>query len=392
MYMCCAFLVKNLPPETFCCKGSMTALAPASRPLRSLDLFSGIGGLTIALNWVAEPVAYCDSAPSAQRVLRARMDDGGLPRAPVCSDVCNLDSKWLRKHAGTGARPEAIVAGFPCVGFSIIGKRQGFDNEQSALFFEMLHVIDAFRVNALFLENVPQILKDGMATLVTELAQKRGFELRWCLFSACEAGAPHRRTRWYCVALRGRVRVPLINMHGHTFDWTSKEPARMSLSQSSDHAERHYMLGNSVVPCAARAAFKFLLEMRVDTVARQVGSEMAFPQCGFVSSDLGLGIIRRRPLRFNALDLVLEPNAFESDKLPNVLLHQPLVTKSVKMDLWGTPTSNTQRPANYLTKRSKTALHTQVRFEKSTPSETRAGRVCPEFIEWMMGYRVGWTS
>ena len=28
--------------------------------LRSLDLFSGIGGLTVALRGVAEPVAYCD--------------------------------------------------------------------------------------------------------------------------------------------------------------------------------------------------------------------------------------------------------------------------------------------------------------------------------------------
>ena len=30
------------------------------KPLRSLDLFSGIGGLTLALRGAARPRAYCD--------------------------------------------------------------------------------------------------------------------------------------------------------------------------------------------------------------------------------------------------------------------------------------------------------------------------------------------
>jgi hypothetical protein len=34
--------------------------------LRSLDLFSGVGGITLALSGIAEPVAYCDSSLEAR--------------------------------------------------------------------------------------------------------------------------------------------------------------------------------------------------------------------------------------------------------------------------------------------------------------------------------------
>lgn len=38
------------------------------KPLRSLDLFSGIGGLILALQGVAEPSAFCDIDPAAQGI------------------------------------------------------------------------------------------------------------------------------------------------------------------------------------------------------------------------------------------------------------------------------------------------------------------------------------
>jgi site-specific DNA-cytosine methylase len=44
--------------------------------LRSLDLFSGVGGMTLALRGIAEPVAYCDSSPEACRL------PSQIPRSP----------------------------------------------------------------------------------------------------------------------------------------------------------------------------------------------------------------------------------------------------------------------------------------------------------------------
>jgi site-specific DNA-cytosine methylase len=98
------------------------------KPLRSLDLFSGIGGLTLALTGIAEPLAYCDIEASSLAVLHENMRLKRLPTAPVSTDVNQLDPAWLKEHvpSGTSSKPDAIVAGFPCVGFSLVGKREGF--------------------------------------------------------------------------------------------------------------------------------------------------------------------------------------------------------------------------------------------------------------------------
>jgi site-specific DNA-cytosine methylase len=83
----------------------------------SLDLFSGIGALTLALQGLAAPVAYCEIDPHARAVLQVRMQDNSLPRAPVFDDVRTLSAARMRAQ-GVDGRVDLILAGFPCIGFS----------------------------------------------------------------------------------------------------------------------------------------------------------------------------------------------------------------------------------------------------------------------------------
>ena len=146
------------------------------RILKSLDLFSGIGGLTLALTGVAKPLAYCDIEPTAIAVIKDNMSTlGNLPRAAISTDVRTLDHKWLKENVtGMDATPDAIVAGYPCTGFSLVGKRDGYENEQSGLFSEICRIIDQNKsIKYCFFENVSQIVHDGMKTFVNELHRKR---------------------------------------------------------------------------------------------------------------------------------------------------------------------------------------------------------------------------
>ena len=52
--------------------------------LRSLDLFSGIGGFTHGLRDLAKPVAYCEIDPDAIEILKACMGTDRLAEAPIC--------------------------------------------------------------------------------------------------------------------------------------------------------------------------------------------------------------------------------------------------------------------------------------------------------------------
>lgn len=134
----------------------LVGIQPASM-LRSLDLFTGVGGITLALKGIAEPVAYCDSSVQARRVLQDNVRAGRLPRAPVCKDVRTLDLAWLRAH-GVDGQVDMIAGGFPCVGFSTMGLRRGFQDPGSGLFAEVLRLVDLFSCPLLLLENVPNLL------------------------------------------------------------------------------------------------------------------------------------------------------------------------------------------------------------------------------------------
>ena len=77
--------------------------------LKSIDLFSGIGGIAHALRGLGiEPVAYCEREPWAIAVLRQRMRCGDLPPAPIHTDVQTFPGA---KYKG---KVHVLAGGFPC--------------------------------------------------------------------------------------------------------------------------------------------------------------------------------------------------------------------------------------------------------------------------------------
>jgi hypothetical protein len=397
--------------------------------LDSLDLFSGVGGITLALHGFARPVAYCEKAQNAVDVLQHNMRARRLPSAPICRDIADMDAAWLQQVAGVGVGPgrpvDLIVAGFPCVGFSTAGVREGFRNAESALFAELLRVLDAVsslqrrRAPAVFLENVANILHIGVRHVVAELCWRRGFDLRWCVMPASSVGAPQLRSRWFCLATPAGFRARWTGLRYTPYSWTSKsEPPRMTLtrdpldavSSGSGIAGRVAMLGNSVVPDAVRCAFMYLLspdpdvDIRSSTagfVALADGAAAAasrrrwrwgptLPKCAQVNGRTlhELAPVRHRPRRFR---ITLDPRAFRQTRAAETPRDVgPLVTKPEKRALWGTLTKN-DGTGNVLTERNKKKIMVQVRFEERTPDRVRAGRMTAEFAEWVMGFPIDWT-
>jgi hypothetical protein len=92
--------------------------------LNGLDLFSGIGGITLALSPWVTPVAYCENKSYAQRVLVSRMADGSLPKAPIWDDVRTLRGDML-------PAVDIIYGGFPCQDISIAGRGKGLEGERA---------------------------------------------------------------------------------------------------------------------------------------------------------------------------------------------------------------------------------------------------------------------
>lgn len=240
-----------------------------------LDLFSGIGGITLALLPWVQPVAYCEIEPYAQGVLLSNMQAKTLPRAPIWDDVRTLKGDMLPNI-------DIITGGFPCQDISIAGRGKGLEGERSGLFFEVLRLIDEINPTFIFLENVPAITTRGGITVVNEITA-RGYDCRWTTLSASEVGAPHKRERWWLLAHTnselvrkqpGRER----RQKGESaikpgIDGTPRKMARQldlpswptepEVGRVADgisfRMDRIKGLGNSVVPQQARQAFKELI-------------------------------------------------------------------------------------------------------------------------------------
>lgn len=167
--------------------------------LSGLDLFSGIGGLTIALKEWVIPVAYCENERYAIGVLLSRMSEGKLPFAPIWDDVRTL--KGSRLHGLV----DIVYGGFPCQDISVAGTGKGLGGERSGLFYEIVRLVDEIRPKFIFLENVPAIRTRGADKVVGELARLR-YDARWITLSASEVGANHKRERWWLLAhtMRGQ--------------------------------------------------------------------------------------------------------------------------------------------------------------------------------------------
>jgi len=235
--------------------------------MNGLDLFSGIGGLTIALSEWVNPIAYCENDRYAQSVLLSRMSEGLLPVAPIWDDVTTLNASMLPTEI------EIIYGGFPCQDISVAGLGKGLEGKRSGLFFEIMRLAKEIKPAFIFLENVPAIRTRGLETVVGELSGA-GYDCRWGMLSAYDVGAPHKRERWFLLAHTNSERLEIRELRDTrqqppTFrgDWWGVESSVCRVAVGlPNRVDRIKCLGNAVVPMQAREAFRRLSGVKLEAV------------------------------------------------------------------------------------------------------------------------------
>ena len=156
-------------------------------------------------------------------------------------------------------------------------------------------------------------------------------------------------------------------------------------------------LGNSVVPDVVRAAFHQLATpppiLRPWRAVATAASTA--PMCGWWATTsahiLRWSLPRHFLRRKRDYGLVFDPTLFAPDDVDPVAAAK-VVDGPRSAARFSTPRHSMVTAGRYLSARNMCDLPTQVRFERSTPNALRAGQVTAEFVEYMMGYPIGWTS
>lgn len=188
--------------------------ADNSSKLQCLDVFSGSGGISLALTPYCRTAAYCDIDPNARSILSARMQDGRLETAPIFESIQAISPESLA-CAGVCARDINIVAGgFPCQDVSVAGRQMGLvSNTRSSLWKEIVRVARFCGDGGaewIFLENVTGIVglkENGIGAVVSEL-HREGYDLRWTTLSCGDLKAIHSRERWWCLCKKSNAPNP----------------------------------------------------------------------------------------------------------------------------------------------------------------------------------------
>lgn len=234
------------------------------RKLKTLDLFSGIGGMALGLHRTGgfKTVAFCEVNAFCQGVLRKN-----FPGTPIYGDIRELSPEAVQEAHG---RPDLICGGFPCQDVSYNQRRrQGVqEGTRSGLWFQFKRLIEGLRPKWVLIENVPGLLSKGMETVLEDLHKIR-YDAEWLCVPASAFGLPHLRERVLILAYPTGSRQPKQGyFRAHSFSGRQGEawqatPAVHALCRGSvpvlcgehngpafrlDREHRLTALGNALVP------------------------------------------------------------------------------------------------------------------------------------------------
>lgn len=166
---------------------------------KTLELFAGIGGLSLGLERAGFEVAgQVEIDPWARGVLAKHW-----PEVPRHDDVRTALDWWRgepRPHI------DLVAGGYPCQPESLAGRRKGTADERW-LWPEFARIVHALRPRWVLGENVMGHRTSGLRFVLRDLYDL-GYAARAGVVGAREVGAPHRRNRIIVIAERNDLSNP----------------------------------------------------------------------------------------------------------------------------------------------------------------------------------------
>lgn len=168
----------------------LAAGAQKSKTLRVVDLFAGIGGLSMGFqNAGFKVVAAFDNWDPAVEVYKKNFKHSMIKKD--LGDTSNLkDIKAFK--------PDIIIGGPPCQDFSSAGHRDE-SLGRAQLTSSFTEIIAELKPKYFLMENVPRIQKSSVFPKVLKEFKELGYGLTYTVLDASRCGAPQARKRFVLI-------------------------------------------------------------------------------------------------------------------------------------------------------------------------------------------------
>lgn len=233
----------NVDPLGDWWKAYLKGVRPRSeirRSLRTVELFSGAGGLAIGfrqacaeLGLAFESVAAVDQDAAALEVYRANHATRDIVRDSVTTLV-DYQVRGSRTSARFVYQPEIVrrgwdslvgatdvlLAGPPCQGHSNLNNFTRRDDRRNELYLSVPAVAVALDVPVVIIENVQAVVHDrlGVVASTVALLEAAGYHVAAGTLHADRMGWPQRRSRYFLVARKDAIPTPLGEVAGFLRD------------------------------------------------------------------------------------------------------------------------------------------------------------------------------
>lgn len=180
--------------------------AKVKTPLKSIDLFAGIGGIRLgfenAFKDGIETVYVSEWDQHAQKTYRENFKDN----FEIAGDITQVNEQDIPSF-------DICLAGFPCQAFSLAGKRMGFDDDykgmcRGTLFQDVVRICDYHQPKVIFCENVKGLtIHDRGRTfeVIKKAFAQIGYKVYAAVLNSKDFGVPQNRERIYIVAFRNDI-------------------------------------------------------------------------------------------------------------------------------------------------------------------------------------------
>jgi DNA (cytosine-5)-methyltransferase 1 len=213
----------------------VTKVAPLQdlrlRPVRVVDLFSSVGGLSLgfkevlsALGMRMESLLAVDLDPEALQVYSANFQTKRILNESV-KDLVESRVRGTGEDARYVFEPEVahsafdqivgkvdvILAGPPCQGHSNLNNHSRRNDPRNSLYLTVPSIAIALRAPIVIIENVPSVVhdKDGVVQTSIALLKQNGYNLTSEVLAADHLGWAQTRKRYFIVATLKGSPIPL---------------------------------------------------------------------------------------------------------------------------------------------------------------------------------------
>jgi len=178
--------------------------------VKVFDVFSGAGGFSLGFEMAGcKIIGAIEHDKWAADTFSCNHPDAKM----LLGDIESFSNDYLIENITL--KPDIIIGGPPCQGFSICVKNAGDPKDpRNSLFTEFIRMAQIFTPRVMIMENVPNIARartrsgEKVIRIISSEFEKLGYFVYTSILSASDYGVPQMRQRFFLIASKDKLDAP----------------------------------------------------------------------------------------------------------------------------------------------------------------------------------------